>query len=745
MAFKSIDYSGTVGKSLVRKSGREKVTGAATFTAEHQPDRMLHAVAVTSNIARGKIKSIDTRAAKNLPGVQAILLPDNVPPFNRIKTFNDSGVKHSLASNVFPAAETEVFYAGQYVAAVIADTFETARDAALLVKVTYETQTHVTNIDDAPADERPESLMGAPAVITKGDDAQQAWQASAVKIEADYRLYGNHHNPIEPHATIAHFGKKNGKPFLTVHDTTQSLAPGQATYAALFDLAPEQVQVICPYVGGAFGSKGAMWPQAVLACLCAKLVDAPVKVVATRQQMYGGTGHRSPFRQRVALGADKDGTIQSIIHTGVASTSRKDIYNEAFTMATRMMYRTHSLHLEQSRCRLDTQLPTFMRAPPETPGLYALEAAVDELATELKMDPIELRIKNEPEVDQHSGKPFSSRLLVDCLQKGAERFGWSKRAAEPRSKRDGHWLIGMGVASATYPHNVFPTQVDVTLNENGTADIACCTQELGTGTRTAQSQLAADMLGLPIKKVNMRLGDTSLPPGGISGGSATTASVGGAIRNAVEKIKEQLLTLAQQQGELKSASLEDIHFAQGAITDGQTRIAMDDLLEQAGKPNLTARGSFKGPEEQKYSPHSYGATFVEVAVDEELGLVRVRRMLGCYACGTILNARTGRSQFIGGMVMGIGHALQEATHWDHRYGRITNDNLAEYHIPVNADIPDLDIMWIDTPDFNASPIGAKGIGEIGITGVAAAVSSAIYNATGKRLRQLPITPEMVMS
>ena len=744
MAFEAIELNGSVGKSLVRRSGREKVTGTATFTAEWQIDGLLHAVAVPSTIARGRIKSIDTRAAEKMPGVRAVIVPENVPAFKRIKTFSESQMKLNLASGVFPAAENEVFYAGQYVAAVIADTFETARDAAMLVNVKYAVAPHVTDMDKAEADERPESLMGDPAVISKGGDAEKALLGSAIKIDAEYPLYGNHHNPIEPHATIARWGSKKGKPHLTVYETSQSLSQGQGTYAEMFDLKPSQVQVICPYIGGAFGAKGAMWPQAVLACLCAKLVNAPVKVVATRAQMYGGTGHRTPIRQRVAIGADQDGTIRSIIHSGVATTSRKDIYNEAFTKATQMMYKTDALHLDQKRSRLDSQLPTFMRAPAETPGMFALESAMDELAVALKMDPIELRIKNEPKVDQVSGKPFSQRLLIDCMNKGAERFGWQQRR-QPRATKEGHWLIGMGMAAATYPFNVFPTTVKVILNDNGTAEIECCTHEMGTGTRTAQGQLAADMLGISASRVSMRLGDTSLPPGGISGGSATTASVGGAIRNALESMKEKLLTLAQQHADFGQPDPKKLRFTEGKLSDGEHAIAFDDLLSRSSKTSLAAEGTMKPGQDKDYSSHSFGATFVEVGVDEQLGIVRVRRMLGSYACGTILNARTGRSQFMGGLIFGVGHALQEATHWDHRYGRITNDNISEYHVPVNADIPDIDIIWNDEPDFNASPIGAKGIGEIGITGVAAAIANAIYNATGKRLRTLPITPESVMA
>lgn len=744
MAFKSIELKGAVGKSLVRKTGREKVTGTATFTAEWQPEGLLHAVAVPSTIARGHVRSIDTKSAADMPGVRAILTPDNVPSFQRVETMGESGSQYALASKIFPGAERDVYYGGQYLAAVIADSFANARDAALAVKIDYEVGDHVTDIERAEADERPEKLFGAPPVITVGDP-EKDFDASEVTVDVSYDLLGNHHNPIEPHATIAQWSEQNGKPFLTVYDSSQSLAISQSTYAAIFGLQPKQVQVICRYVGGAFGSKGSMWPNTVLACFCAKLTGAPVKLVTTRRQMYGGTGHRTPIRQRVAIGADRNGSIKSIRHSGVASTSRKDLYNEAFTMATRTMYKTPSLRLSQRRCRLDTQVPTFMRAPAETPGLYALEAAMDEMAEAVGLDPIEFRIRNEPERDPYKGKPYSSRLLVDCMRRGGEAFRWSDRSAKPRSQRDGGWLIGTGMAAATYPYFAFPTSAKVTLNENGTAHIDCCSQELGTGTRTVQCQLLADLLGISAQRVSMDLGNTKLPPGGISGGSSTACSVGGAVRNAIDKLRSQLVELAKKHEAVGNVASDKATFDQGRIVIGNDAYPIEDLLEKAMKPSISAVGKFETQKNQEYARHSYGAHFVEVAVDEDFGLVRVRRMLGCFACGTILNARTGRSQFLGGMIMGVGHALQEATHWDHRYGRITNDNLAEYHVPVNADIPEIEVMWNPEPDFDASPIGAKGIGEIGITGVAAAVANAVYHATGKRIRRLPITPEAVMA
>lgn len=739
-----IELQGPVGKPLVRVSGREKVTGSATFTAEWPLKGMLHAVAVPSTVACGSIRSIDASAAKEMPGVREVLTPDNVPKFQRVPSGSETGFATAVASSLFPAAERQIYHAGQYVAAVIADSFEAARDAALAVAVEYDEKPHQTDIDRASPDERPDSLMGAPPVITIGD-ADAVMKQCDVVVNEEYPLIGNHHNPIEPHAAIADWTTKNNKPFLTVYETSQSIAISQKSYAKVFGLDPKQVRVICKYAGGAFGSKGLMWPHALLACFCAKLAGKPVKCVVTRSQMFGGTGHRTPIRQTVSIGATNDGKIRSIIHRGYATTAIKDAYAEAFTMATRMMYDTEALRLDQKQCRLNTQLPTFMRAPAETPGMFALESAIDELAVRLKQDPIELRRRNEPKKDIHKNKPFSSRLLIRCLDEGAKQFGWSQRDPAPRSQRDGNWLIGQGVAAATYPYNTFPTSAKVTVHSDGTWRIACCSQEMGTGTRTAQTQLLADLVGVPASRVSMELGDSLLPPGGISGGSATTASVGGALRNAVAKLRARLLELAGSDSELGNVQANQVQIRDGKLIAPQGSLAIEDILSRAMKEEVGVIGKHSPAKDSPTSNHSFGAQFVEVAVDEAFGLVRVRRMLGCFACGTILNAKTGRSQFMGGMIMGIGHGLQEATHWDHRLGRITNDNLAEYHVPVNADVPDIDVMWIPQPDFEASPIGAKGIGEIGITGVAAAIANAVYHATGKRIRELPITPDKVMA
>lgn len=738
--FTPLTYDDTVGQPLERRGGRAKVTGTAPYSAEWKVDGLLYAMPVLSTIARGKVVSIDSSIAESMPGVKMILTPENVPRVKKVRPAGESNFGTSLASSLIPAAERDVYFVGQYMAAVIADSFEAARDAAMAVKLEYEVSEHQTDVFQSPADERPKDLQGEPPTFTMGDP-DGALKKAAVQVDLEFKLAANHHNPIEPHATIADWKEKDGKPFLRVYDASQSISLSQMTLVQMFELKPEQVQVICKLVGGAFGCKGLMWPHSILAVMCSKVMQAPVKIAISREMMYGGTGHRTPMFQRVAIGADSDGKIESLIHSGFASTSRKDVYAEAFTMPSRSMYATANLKLDQTQCRVDSQLPTFMRAPPETPGMFALEVAMDVMADKLKLDPIEFRKRNEPSIEPHSKKPYSGRHLVECMELGAKQFGWANRNNSPRSTRDGHWLVGMGMAPATFPALGFPTAARVTLRSDGTAHIDCCSHELGTGTETVQCQLLSSLLGIPVKNVTMELGDSTLPPGGISGGSSTTFSLGGAVRKAVDALKSNLVKLASTNADFKSLKVDDVRFTEGKLVGPSASISIVDLLKQAKKDSLAEVGSFQPGKDSKTANHSYGAHFVEVGVDEDFGIVRMRRMLACYACGTIMNAKTARSQFMGAMIMGVGHALMEETKWDHHLGRITNNNLAEYHVPVQADIPKIDVMWITDPDFNASPIGGKGIGEIGITGVAAAISNAIYNATGRRLYDLPMTPE----
>ena len=750
------DGSGAVGKSRTRRSGRAKVTGTAPYTAEWDgrhaaaardggPDLagLLHAVAVPAVVAKGKITGVDTSAAEAMSGVRFVLTPSNSPEMRA-----PSGPPGQSFQSMEPAKDADLVHAGQYAAAVVADSFTAARDAALAVKLSYEADPNplidVRSVNDS--EERPKSLMGFPPVYERGDPGAGLNDAPHV-VDVQFETAFNHHNPIEPHATVAAFGVgDDGAETLSVYETTQNLYGSRKALAEAFGLDPENVTVVCEYVGGAFGSKGVMWPQALLACKCAKLASAPVKLVVTRRQLYGGTGHRSPTLQRVALGAKDDGTLTTIVHEGFTTTSIRDDYSDAVTMSTRTMYAAPNCRLAQTQGRLNTQMPTFMRAPAEAVGVFPLECAMDELAEKLNLDPIELRARNEPDDDPTENKPYSGRHFLECLRAGADRFGWKGRPLKPRQTREGRWLIGTGVSAATYPAFGFPTEVRAALKADGTVSVTCATHELGTGTATVQAQLAADLFGVPAGRVTFDLGTTEYPKGGVSGGSATTLSVGSALRDAAEKLKAALLPFADADSPVAGLPAGELRFVGGKLvpSDSDDGPAIEDLIEASGKGQLVAKGGY-APGESGYAKHSFGAQFAEVGVDEEFGLVRVRRMLGCFACGTILNRRTGRSQFLGGMVMGLGSALLEKTTADANLGRFTNDNLAEYHVPTNADVPEIDVMWLPDPDFNASPIGAKGIGEIGITGVNSAIANAVWHATGKRHYAIPITPEAVMA
>ena len=746
--------NGAVGRPLTRRDGREKVTGRATYTAEWAVPNVLHAVGVQSDIARGMIDRIDAAAARRVSGFD-VLTHETVKGANgELKTMSDGG--GAAGSSLKPLDGPEIFHAGQWVACCFGRTIEQATHAAQLVSIRYTERTPTVSIDEAEV-ETPARDAGHPNPFTKGDP-ETLFESSDVRVDAEYVTPTEHHNPIEPHATIAQWGTNDkGEPTLTVHDASQYIFGVRDALADLFagdGLKPENVRVICKFIGGAFGCKGNMWPHVPLACMAARFVDRPVRFVLMREQMYGGIGFRPVTRQRVRLGADERGKLQSQMHEGVSATNFKDNFVESFTVASRVMYASPGLRFHQQIARLDMQSPTFMRAPGETPGMFASESAMDELAAACGVDPIELRKTNEPAVDPSNGAPWSGRRIVECYDRAAKSFGWQPGPRKPRGMKDGRWLLGHGVAAATYHASYLPNAAKIRANADGTFLVTCGTHEMGTGTTTAQSQVAADLLGVPVNRVRMELGDTRMPFGHVSGGSMTTAGVGGAIKLAVGRLKERLLETAVANGLAPFADegLEALTFRDGKLVEIQSGegVPIDELVGMTMNDHVEVEamnGDIRPPRSTMggFSNHSFGCHVCEVGVDESLGLVRVRRWNACFACGIILNAKTGRSQFMGGIVMGLGQALMEESFRDTRTGKITNHNLAEYHVPTNADVPPMQIEWLeDDADYNASPIGAKGIGEIGITGVAAAVANAVFDATGRRVRHLPLVPERVM-
>jgi xanthine dehydrogenase YagR molybdenum-binding subunit len=737
-----IGRSGYVGKPFDRVDGEAKVKGEARFTAEFQLDNMAYAVPVYSTIARGKIRRIHSASVEAEPGVLAVITHENIlrmkaPP---IVDFHNIGKGFALSDLPIMQNE-EVHWDGEPVAIVVAETLEQAEHAASLVSVEYDARTPEVSFEGAkPKAVVPENIMGEPSELKTGD-AQKAFAEAEVSIGRVYRAPRYNHNAIEPHATIAAWDERGG---VTVFDTTQSVNLTAHTLSYIFDLKVDDVRVIAPFLGGGFGGKIG-WSNTALCVAAAKMVKRPVKLALSREGTFRMVGGRTISEQHVALGANRDGKLTALIHSGLTATTLSGRYAEQCTFPPRHLYAASNLGIGQKIVYLDTVANTWMRAPGESIGTFALESAMDELAHELQMDPIEVRRLNEPEKDPAKGTEFSSRHLTEAYRTGAEKFGWYARNPVPRSQRVGKWLVGQGVATAYYPYMRFPAKARVRICADGSAIVQAPASEMGLGTATVQIQHAADRLGLPLHRVTFQYGDSSLPDTPMmAGGSNQTATTIAAVQAAVDQVLREMLKLAQKRPDspLKGAKYEDVE----ARGDGLFRSAdaargdtYSNILRQAGQESVEAEASSGPPMEMmKYSMASYGAQFCEARVHEETGEVRVSRWLGSFDCGSIVNPKTAASQLRGGIVMGIGMALTEETLFDERRGRIMNPSLAEYHVPVNLDVPDIEIIYTGIPDEHA-PLGARGIGEIGITGVAAALANAVFHATGKRVRDLPIT------
>lgn len=738
-----IHKHGYIGRPLSRVDGPLKVTGGATFTAEYDVENLAHAALVYSTIAKGRIARIDAAEAEKSLGVVAIVTHENAPRMKRPKLANMSDMGEGFAGSDLPILQDDkVHWDGQPVAVVIAETLEQAEHAAWLVRVEYEADEPCVSFDAAEAVVPPE-VLGEESEVKIGD-ADKALAEAAFKVDNIYRTPRYNHNAIEPHATIAAW-EDDGS--LTVFDSTQFVSGHRHALAGVFGLKPADVRVIAPFVGGGFGGKGGLWNNTALCAAAAKVAKRPVKLALSREGVFRVVGGRTPSDQRVALGANKDGRFTALVHTGTTATTTHADFPEQFSFPPRHLYAAENLFLGQRIVNLDTVANTWMRAPGESIGTYALESAIDELAHAMRIDPIELRRINEPEKDPTKGTEFSSRHLVEAYRRGAERFGWSERAFEPRSRRDGKWLIGQGVATAYYPVYRFPAKVRVRISADGSALVEAAANEMGMGTATVQIQHAADRLGLPIDRISFAYGDTDMPDSAIiAGGSSQTGSIAAAVQVAVEKLHRELIALAGDDSPLAGANVE-IEARDGGLFRAGEEAAGEtyaSILRRAGKEFLEVEESSGMPLEiMQYSMASYGAQFCEVRVNEESGEVRVSRWLGSFDCGRILNPKTATSQFRGGIIMGIGMALAEETMFDERRGRIVNRSLAEYHVPVHLDVPHIEIIYTDIPDEHA-PLGAHGVGEIGITGAAAAIANAIFNATGKRIRDLPITLDKLM-
>ena len=733
---------GSIGKPVSRVDGPLKVKGAAPFAAEFDAPGLVYAALAYSTVTKGHIATLDTSAAEAAPGVVLVMTHRNAPRMKPMPMFMTAA--KAAGGNDLPIMQDDrIVWNGQPVALVLADTQEQADHAKSLIRITYDVEEASTDYAAAKArGTEPASFQGQPLKVDKGD-AEAALAAAAVTIDATYTTPRHNHNPIELHAaTLWWEGDR-----LRLHDASQAVAHTAWTMATIFGIEEAQVHVTSPFVGGGFGSK-TLWDHQVLAAAAAKLSGRPVRIMLSREGVFRIVGGRTLTEQRVALGADAGGKLAALIHTGTVAKSPHSAIPEPFILPAMSAYASETVSLGVETASIDMVSNTFMRAPGEAVGTFGLECGMDELAVALGMDPIELRIANEPEQDPTNGLPFSQRDVEKAYRDGAERFGWADRPAVPGSRREGDWLVGMGVATATYPYyRMAGGAARITLDQRGQVLVDIAAHEMGMGTATAHTQVTADRLGVAVEQVTFRYGGSAMPGVVLAGGSQQTAAIGAAIIAAQHALVAELLKLAGNDSPLAGLKPDEVGCMEGGLAkldDPSAHESYVSILQRAGRDTLSVEADASQPlETMHWSMHSHGAIFVEARVNAVTGEVRVSRMLGSFDCGRILNPKTATSQFRGGMIMGLGLALMEETQFDERSGRIMNPSLAEYHLPVQMDVPQIDVIWNDIPDPHA-PMGARGIGEIGITGVGAAVANAVFNATGKRIRDLPITLDKLM-
>ena len=736
---------GLIGSPVSRLDGALKVKGAARFSAEFVFENMTYAALAYATIPRGRITAIDSAAAEAAPGVVLVMTHLNAPRMNKPGVFGSSPTAVGPAD--LPILQDDrIHWNGQPIAVVLAETQEQADHAKSLIRFSYQAEPSTTTLAGAKDNGIEQGLFMGQPLLNEIGDADAALAAAPHKVDNVYRTPRHNHNPIEPHAaTIAWIDSE-----LVLHDASQMVTQQAQTIGEVFDLKPEQVHLTSPYVGGGFGSKG-LWDHQIIGAAAAKLAGRPVRITLSREGVYRVVGGRTMTEQRVALGATGDGQLDALIHTGLSIMTPHNNMPEPFILGTRAAYASPNIKLQVNIAKMNMLANTFMRAPGESVGTFALESAIDELAVELGMDPIELRILNEPEKDPTSGLPFSSRHIVEAWRTGAERFGWAERSAVPGLRQEGEWLVGMGCATGTYPYYRMPgAAARITLTRDGDgvcARIEVAAAEMGMGTSTTTAIVAAERLGLPLERIDIGYGDSLIPGAIMAGGSQQTAAIGAAVIAAHNALVAELLSLAGNDSPLAGLSTDEVGSEDGGLTklNDPTRCeSYASILDRAQRDSIEITKEATPPLElMHWSMHSHSAIFCEVRVNTVTAETRVSRILGSFDCGRILNPKTARSQFRGGIIMGLGMALMEETQFDERNGRIMNPSLAEYHVPVHADLPEIDVMWTDIPDPH-TPMGAHGIGEIGITGVAAAVANAVYNATGKRIRDLPITLDKLL-
>jgi xanthine dehydrogenase YagR molybdenum-binding subunit len=739
-----------VGTPVTRVDGPAKVTGAARYSAEITLPNTAYLAIVGATIAAGRVAAVDADAARAAEGVLAVLTHDDLPKIAAQPHLVPSLVGFAApGESFFPMQDDLVHYAGQPVVLVVAETYEQAQYAATLVHVSYEVGRSLTTIDQGREQAyEAERLFGGlmPGRNERGD-VEAALAQADVRVEATHRMAANHHNPIEAPSTVAIW--ENGK--LTLYESTMGIRATQQTVAQLLGLRISHVRVITHFVGGGFGSKAMVWPAVTLTAMAARIVARPVKMMLTRPQMFTSNGQREEQEQSIAIGATRDGRLTAIRHEKLSITSPFDDWAEPATGVSSQLYACDNYLGLHRLIKGNTMTPTFTRGPGEALGVYTLETAMDELAYQLDIDPVELRLRNRTPLDPY-GHPWSSDGLEECLRLGAERFGWSARNSAPRTTRDGDWLIGTGMAAAAYPIAFFmpPQRARARVLADGSAVVQTSTQEFGTGVLTMATQVAADALGVALRDMEFQAGDSDLPNSSAAVGSAGAGMVSSSVHAAGTELRDQLvaMTVGDRQSPLFGVGAASVTVSGGRMTSTERDGASDTYQELLTRNHLSdaeAIGTWRPPPLD--TPHgllTFGAQFAEVAVDPQLGLVRVRRLAGTFAPGRVLNPLLARSQLMGGMLWGMSQALLEGNHMDPRYGRWAETNLAEYLVPVNADAPDVTVDFVDVQDDLVGPLGAKGVGEIGQVGVAAAIANAVFHATGRRARTLPMAPELVM-
>jgi len=730
-----------IGTATPRVDGRAKVTGEAKYAAEFNTSSLAYGSVIESTIPKGRIARIDTSEALRVAGVLDVLTHENRPRMASTDHDWKDDVAPEEGSPFRPLYDDKIRFSGQPIALVLAEEWEIARYAASLVRIEYEKQVFVTDLykqrDQAFVVKKPEKPRG---------NAEKAYAAADVRHEAEYFIPTEHHNPMELFASTVMW---DGGGKLTVYDKTQGVQNVQRYLCSVFNKKADHLRVISPFVGGAFGAGLRPQYQVVLAVLGTLALKRSVRLVLTRQQMYG-LGYRPATIERLALGAKADGTLDAITHEAIAVTSQFEEFSRNDTGWAALLYKSANAKYLHRLARLDVPTSSDMRAPGAATGVYALESAMDELAVALKLDPMELRLRCYSDRDQNEDVPYTSKQLRECYRQGAEAFGWNKRKPEPRSMRDGSELVGWGIATGIWEALQMPVAARIVLTANGHAEVSCAASDIGTGTYTIMAQVAADTLGLPLENITIKLGDSTLPQAPVEGGSWMAASASHAVATTAEEVRKELLALAKA---MKDSPLSGAQYADVVLADGKVvskhepgrAVSIADAMRHGAIDRIEKEKTNSFPDDSSHARNTHSAVFAEVKVDEQLGVIRVTRVVSAIAAGRILNTKTAHSQIMGSVVGGIGMALHEETLFDHRFGRIMNANIAEYHVPVNADVQDIKVIFVDEPDEIINPLGMKGLGEIGIVGVAAAIANAIYHATGKRVRDLPITLDKLQS